>query len=265
MSSMDRPSSASPNSAPATRASLLADLRRLGVREGDSLFIHSSFKSLGPVAGGAETVIQALTDAVGSTGNILMPSFNLIKGDRAANWDWAQTPSTVGWLTEYFRTCPGVVRSDHYSHSVAAFGPQAEWLTNGHRSKEGMRSPWDREPWGRTYGTNSPMLRALALPRYFIFMLGVDYASSTYQHVVEVTDWNRRLETDPAADFFIFKPRELLGAYWETLGRFVRGPVAAADCRLFSGSDYVRSLVAEVQRNPAPYCPWHPDHLLNKS
>ena len=113
----------------ATCATLGRDLCALGVESGDILFIHSSFKSLGPVDGGASTVVAALEDAVGPDGLVLMPSFSLVPGDkdlRAAKWDRATTPSTVGWLTEYFRQMPGTVRSDHYSHAVAARGRRAE-------------------------------------------------------------------------------------------------------------------------------------------
>ena len=48
-----------------TRTSLARDLRALGVRGGDTLFVHSSFRSLGEVAGGAQSVVDALMDAVG--------------------------------------------------------------------------------------------------------------------------------------------------------------------------------------------------------
>ena len=46
-----------------TRETLTHDLKNLGVESGDTLFIHSSFKSLGPVEGGAGTVVNALEDA----------------------------------------------------------------------------------------------------------------------------------------------------------------------------------------------------------
>ena len=59
----------------ATRQTLCRDLRELGVEPGDILFIHSSFKSIGPVADGARTVVQAFEDAVGPDGLVLMPSF----------------------------------------------------------------------------------------------------------------------------------------------------------------------------------------------
>ena len=109
------------------------ELRKLGVEHGDTLFVHSSFKSLGPVDGGVETVIHALEDAVGSEGLILMPSFDLEGGRelRAKNWSISTTRSTVGWITEYFRTMPGTYRSDHYSHSVAARGKGARDFAAG--------------------------------------------------------------------------------------------------------------------------------------
>ncbi|MBI2440258.1 MAG: AAC(3) family N-acetyltransferase, partial [Lentisphaerae bacterium] len=106
---------------PHTLERLTNDLRQLGVAAGDILFIHSSFKSLGPVVNGAETVVRALEAAVGPQGLVLMPSFNLTEGDRTATWKGIETtPATTGWLTEYFRLMSGTRRSYHYAHPVAA-------------------------------------------------------------------------------------------------------------------------------------------------
>ena len=51
-----------------TRAELARDLARMGIERGDTLFVHSSLKSLGYVEGGAGAVIGALQDAVGAEG-----------------------------------------------------------------------------------------------------------------------------------------------------------------------------------------------------
>ena len=97
---------------PYNSCNLTCDLRRLGVEAGDILFVHSSFKSLGPVEGGAESVIKALEDAIGPEGLLLMPSFNLVTWElRPETWDINSTPSTVGWITEQFRQLPGVYLS----------------------------------------------------------------------------------------------------------------------------------------------------------
>jgi len=244
---------------PSKKADLVRDLAALGVDPGDVLFIHSSFKSLGAVEGGAATVVEALEQAVGTEATLLLPSFNLGKNGneaRAAGWDIRTTPSTVGYLSEFFRTMAGTVRSDHYSHSVAARGRDAEWFVSGHRERTGMTSPWDLEPWGYTYGSNSPMIRLLEREGSKILMLGVDYESSTYQHVVEVMDWHRRRADDPEAEYYTYKPRQKLGDYWERVGRIRRGRVSTADCRLFGVKDYVETLLAEVARSPKTYCRW---------
>ncbi len=238
----------------ATRVSLCEDLRRLGVELGDILFIHSSFNSLGPVDGGAGAVVQALQDAVGPAGLILMPSFQLLPGAqqlRAAKWNLASTPSTVGWLTEYFRRMPGTMRSDHYSHSVAARGRHAADFVAGHLRQTGFPSPWDHLPWGKTYGFYSPMYRAYAAAGKLL-MLGVDYQTSTYVHLVETLYWQCCRGRDPQASWRSLQ-RLQLGAWWNESGDLTRDRLAQADCCLFNIRTYVDALLNEVDRNPDPY------------
>ena len=233
-----------------TKEKLLQNLRDLGVEPGDILFIHSSFKSIGPVEGGAETVVGALENAVGPEGLILMPSFNLVD-KRAETWNIETTPSTVGWLTEFFRRMPGTYRSDHYSHSVAARGKVAKDFVAGHLNCEGYKSPWDREPWGKTYGSQSPMYKAYQADGK-ILMLGVDYNSSTYIHFVEVIRWNNLLERCSEAKYPSLN-RPVLGKFWDQTGNLNRGLVGAAECRLFRIREYVDTLLCEVSNNPIKY------------
>jgi len=231
---------------------LVRDLRELGVNAGDVLFVHSSFRSIGPVEGGAGTVTAALEQAVGADGLILMPAFNLVaKEQRAATWDHATTRSTVGWLTEFFRTMPGTVRSNHYSHSVAARGRVAEAFVSDARIDEGMKSPWDLEPWGKTYGEHSAFMKAYRAGGR-VLLLGVDYHCVTYMHLVEVMRWNRLLAENPGSKYR-FSRRDKLGEAWERTGRVSRGSVGRADSRLFSIRDFVDSLLTIVDNNPNDY------------
>ncbi len=238
---------------PHTREKLTQDFTDLGIQKGDTLFIHSSFKSLGPVEDGASTVIAALETAVGAEGLILMPTFSLLpsREERVAAWDVNKTPSTVGWLTEFFRQMSDTHRSDHYSHAIAARGREAKAFVSDHRRREGCQSPWDHYPWGKTYGTHSPMFRAYKANAKLL-MLGVDYETSTYIHLVEVVHWNKRLADDPEAEYIRLKRPEL-GEYWERLGQLKQGKVGDSVCRLFHIETYVDSLLAEVERNPEPY------------
>ena len=238
---------------PYTREKLVQDFTHLGIEQGDTLFIHSSFKSLGPVDGGAGTVISAIEDAIGQEGLILMPTFSLLpsREERVESWDIEKTPSTVGWLTEFFRQMPGTYRSNHYSHAVAARGKGARAFVSEHLRREGYQSPWDHHPWGKTYGTHSPMFRAYKADAKLL-MLGVDYQSSTYIHLVEVIHWNKRLTANSQAEYVGLK-RPALGAFWDALGELKQGLVGYSTCRLFQIKAYVDTLLAEVERNPEPY------------
>jgi aminoglycoside 3-N-acetyltransferase len=54
----------------ATRTSLGADLRRLGVKPASVLMVHASVRSLGPVTGGVNAIVQALLDAIAPAGTL---------------------------------------------------------------------------------------------------------------------------------------------------------------------------------------------------
>jgi len=111
-----------------TEKAIVEGLRRLGVKEGEVLFCHSSLSSFGHVEGGAETVVRALIAAVGDEGTVAMPTFSWsMRAEQA--WDAATSPSRVGLVTETFRTWPGTRRTDQPTNSVSARGPQAEFIT----------------------------------------------------------------------------------------------------------------------------------------
>ena len=235
------------------REHLTQDFINLGIEKGDTLFIHSSFKSLGPIEGGAKAVISALEAVVGRDGLILMPSFSLLpsRAERIASWNIRMTPSTVGWLSEFFRQMSDTYRSNHYSHAIAARGKGARAFVADHLRRDGYESPWDQYPWGKTYGTHSPMFRAYEADAKLL-MLGVDYQSSTYTHLVEVIHWNNRLIKDPDAEYIRLE-RTALGVFWDEVGRLREGMVGDAACRLFYIKDYVDTLLEEVEWNPRPY------------
>lgn len=52
------------------KGQLVAQLRSLGVREGDLLMVHSSLRAIGPVAGGPATLLDALLDCLGAQGTL---------------------------------------------------------------------------------------------------------------------------------------------------------------------------------------------------
>ncbi len=167
---------------------LARDLRALGVVTGDALMVHASLRRIGPVEGGAEGVIDAILEAIGPQGTMLM-----VLG-AADEWAWVNerseaerpalladaepfdattTPADpeVGALAEVFRRRPGTRVSDHPEGRFGAAGRLAErWLAT--------------VPWDDYFGPGSP-LEELLQARGRVLRLGADPATTTLLHYAE--------------------------------------------------------------------------------
>jgi len=154
-------------------ARIAQDLRKLGVRPGGVLLVHASFKSLGPVKGGAETVIRALLEALGPEGTLMFPalSYSTVHAGNPV-FDQRNTPSCVGYLPEYFRTRPGTLRSLHPTHSVCAVGAGAREMLADHEL--------DDTPCGE----HSPFRKLLHVKGQLL-MLGCGLRPNTSMHAIE--------------------------------------------------------------------------------
>ena len=83
-------------------------------------------------------------------------------------------------------------------------------------------------------------------------MLGVDYETSTYMHVVEVTYWNKRLLEDPDAKF-IWLDRTQMGKAWDRSGTVQTGQIGDSESKLIPIREYVDGLVQIVRADPDAY------------
>jgi len=105
---------------------LVNHLQEIGVKRGDVILVHSSFKSLG--IKDPEQIILALIEAIGVSGTLLMPALSYLQKPSEVH-DTNRTPTCIGYLSEYFRCRTGTQRSIHPTHSVCGVGRQAhEWL-----------------------------------------------------------------------------------------------------------------------------------------
>jgi len=176
----------------ATVESLAADLRTLGVRPGDVLLTHSSYKSVGPVAGGPQAVVQALLDVLGPAGTLVVPTHTSENTDpatwqhppvpeewwepirrQAPGFDPARTPASrwMGRLAELVRTWPGALRSNHPHVSFAAVGARAADIVAGHRLDDALG---ESSPLGAVYRLKGKVL-----------LLGCGHDSNTSLHLAE--------------------------------------------------------------------------------
>jgi aminoglycoside 3-N-acetyltransferase len=154
-------------------------MRSIGVRDGSTVFIHSSWDNLNNGNFRAAELIKMLHGLVGVQGTLAMPAIPNLPQVSGAVFDVGRTSSAAGLLTEIFRRYPGVSRSINLNHSVCAIGAHAEFLTCDHHRSE---TSWD---------TFSPYYRLREIEEAWIIGLGVGHQLkiATSLHCVESALW----------------------------------------------------------------------------
>ncbi|MEM7598388.1 MAG: AAC(3) family N-acetyltransferase [Pseudomonadota bacterium] len=247
-------------SEPATVKSLTRDLRRLGLSERDGVWVHASMRSIGPVTGGAASVIEALIATVGRDGLVAMPGFSedayfppdvdratLSKDEIArierqvTGFDPDRSPTAgMGIIAETFRAWPGTCRSGHVAASVCANGPDAAQIITPHA-----------QPWAT--GPGSPFDRMGQRPGMKILLIGVGWNRCTPLHTAEdfapcKRTKMRRFKSGPGNALWIETPDVAddlgrlfprAGAAFEATGRVHLGRLGEAEVRLCGYADLV--------------------------
>jgi len=97
----------------------------------------------GLVEGGVRGVMSCLHDVLGPDATILMPAFTFSFGESRV-WDYNNSKSEVGALSEYFRKQEGTERTIHPFHSLSVSGKESEqFLSCKNLSSFGDGSPYD--------------------------------------------------------------------------------------------------------------------------
>lgn len=177
---------------PNTKATLIYDLKELGLKKGDLVLVHSSLSKLGWVCGREIAVIDALKEVVGETGTIVMPAFS---GDNSHPGLWQNPPVSKEWIeiikeqmppfhvkrtplremgriAESFCFSEDVLRSNHPQVSFCAWGKDKEIITSVH-------------PLSLGFGKDSPLQRLYDM-RAKVLLLGVSYSNCTCLHLSEL-------------------------------------------------------------------------------
>jgi aminoglycoside 3-N-acetyltransferase len=141
--------------------------------------VHASLRSVGPVTGGVNTLVQALFDAIGPDGTLAAyvdfePFYK--DGDDPAHipvFDKriAHAARDHGILHETLRNWPGALRSDHPDAGVVAIGPLAAWITADH-------------PFQYGYGEGSPLAKIVEATGR-VLMIGAPLDTITLLHYAE--------------------------------------------------------------------------------
>ncbi len=231
----------------------------LGVEPGGVLVVHTAFSQVGPVDGGPPGLIEALRDAVGPEGTLVMPSMS---DNDDQPFAVRETPCRgMGVVAETFWRMPGVLRSDS-PHAFAAIGPRAAEITAEH-------------PWDVPHGLASPIGRVYELGGQ-VGLLGVGHDSNTTIHLAEnlagvryrqqkhltvlsegqPTRYNYS-EVDHCCQNF-----SLLDQWLEAEGQQRRGRVGYAPARLARSREVVEAALARLRENETVFL--HPAGLCGE-
>jgi len=233
-----------------SKQQIVEGLRALGLPQGAILMVHSSLSSLGQVDGGADTVIDALLEALGPEGTLLMPT-HPARGGRTFDPD--AIPSDMGIVSETFRLRPGVLRSRHPFHPVAAYGTRAEEVLRDHERSAVPDGP--ETPYGRLITLGG-----------WVLHIGCDLDTLTLLHTVEAEldlPYLRELEmkyVDAQGKVRTLQLKRCPGGHRAGVLRFDRlfreegamtvGWIGRAVCRLLSAPGAAAIMRREIARDP---------------
>lgn len=168
-----------------TKEDLKKQLQAMGLKSTDTVFIHSSMKSVGNVESRADGVIDAWMEYF-AEGLLLLPTHTWKQMSEEYNvFDPKTEPACVGILPNIFRMREGVVRSLHPTHSIAAYGKDAAAYIAG---EENATTPCP--PGG--------VMERLRERKAKILLVGVTHIRNTFIHAVEeVFDVPERFTSKP--------------------------------------------------------------------
>lgn len=151
-------------------------LEELGIKEDSCIVMHTSLKKIGGVKGGAEALLNALTDFL-SEGLLVIPTHTWANVNKSApEFDVRTTPPCIGVFPTYCAKQAflreNALRSLHPTHSVAVFGKGAKKFAAGEiniRTRTAVDGIWGR----------------LEKEGAKVLLVGVGLERNTYLHSVD--------------------------------------------------------------------------------
>ncbi|WP_291329264.1 AAC(3) family N-acetyltransferase [Desulfovibrio sp. UCD-KL4C] len=151
-------------------------LKKANILPSDTVFVRISLSAAMAFEGGVKAFLKELMDYFTPDGTLVMSSYTFNKSPilfLADNplFDPKTSIDQLNLVSELFRRTAGVLRSIHPTHSVCAFGKNAEWIVAEHHNSSNC------------YGPNSPFARMYALEAKEL-SIGV-YPTSISFHYIE--------------------------------------------------------------------------------
>lgn len=236
---------------PVAKPTVVEHLRDLGVPRGAVLLVHTAYSLTGPIEGGPDGLIDALLEAIGPEGTLVMPSWTE-DDDEIFDPSSYEVDDHLGVVADEFWQRPGVVRGTH-PFAMAALGPRAGEIAGAplvlppHAPNSGIAKVHDLDGW--------------------VLLLGVDHVGDTTIHLGELVagvpyrvphhitvDQDgepRRIdygENDHCCQNFVW-----VGDWLRARGRQHEGVVGYGRAQLARSRDIVATIVEELSDDPCRF------------
>ncbi len=236
-----------------TKAHLIDDFKAIGINADDTLAVTLSLKSIGAIEGGADTFIDALLEAVGPQGTIMMNAYTHTFPISEIHPDYIFDPATTspntGIAPKQLLKRKNAIRSTHPVCSVVAIGKNAKYLTRDHTEKTRPYLPYTRlaQINGKylAIGTGNNLVAIrhegqyhAGIPRFLRY--GVQYKNAKGE--IGLFVWEH-----PPCE----KKLPSLVPKLDRIGIFKHGKIGYANAHLTLASDFINYESAMLRNNPA--------------
>lgn len=239
-----------------TKENIEENLKQLEIEPTDTLMVHTSLKKVGKLENGADTVLDALCETLRS-GLLVLPGHTWSTIDaQHPLFDVKKSPVCVGVMPEVFRKRSGVFRSLHPTHSLLAYGRDAEEFTSGDEKFDTPCAP--DSGYGKMEKRNGKVM-----------MIGVNFRNCTLVHCIEevghvpgrLTETMEPLKTRKADGTIISVPQhrhhnansdnfEKLEPVLKQKGVLTYGKIGSADTIVCSVRDLFRITLELLKKDP---------------
>ncbi len=155
-----------------TKEDLKQQLVCMNIQKNDTVLIHTSMRAIGPVEGGADTVIDAFCEYL-EDGLFLVPTHTWLSVHGGSPiYDVTSSPTCIGALPAAAAFRKDGVRSLHPTHSIWGHGKNAAEFLKGDEIAYSGGTPGTS--WSRLGDRNAKIL-----------LIGVGHDSNTFIHSIE--------------------------------------------------------------------------------
>ena len=171
-----------------TKETLISQLAAMGLPRDKVVLMHSALRLIGPVEGGAATVLDAMIEYFTAEGGLFcVPTHTWGNIGQEITLDMKDPHTCLGAFSDFAAADPRGIRSENPTHSMMVFGDRERALAFI-GDEEHISSGTDPES---CYGK-------ICRDGGYILLVGVSHSRNTYLHCVEeMLNMPNRLSAEP--------------------------------------------------------------------